>query len=477
MHVPFRSPLSPSLVAIALAVVVAGCSDAPTTTAVDGIQMAKGGGKGPTVEATDPTGAHQDTTLNVRVLGSGFEEGSDVKLLLQRKETGKVRTISVRFVGPRELVARVTIDLDADIALYDVQVIGPGGKKGIGTELFAVQKKKPAVPVTLEEYWVFPDPDPNVTDGNLIHAAGTGPVDHVIAGSVIFDYFFNGLRDLSLHFEYAYTVGIGPTATTTSDGTWHVDIPWNGERAVGPYPDMLLTDGPDPFVLGIYPTVNGELVGGTGWRGGIIDDGALIGGSVGNVNSDEHGPQSVTSYVLFQGSPAQGVLYLKEVSIGSATCAAVSTGRGKKSARKQVRRVSVDYTIEFGAKDSDGSEITIPIPSDIPNDQYAWVGFHLRDGDSGYLSDHLWVRPIQAQVSGSFTMDLPDGEHNFMLEFLVDYVNPTGAFANYAYDPGANRVTTTVGFDGIRWFNGASTTVNDGNFPVGKTESFAVTCN
>ena len=141
MHLPFRSTLSSSLVAIALSVVVAGCTDAPTATAVDGIQMAKGGGKGPTVDATDPTGAPQETTLDVRVLGSGFEDGFWVKLLLNGVDKGKVRTNSVKFVGRRELVANITIDLDADIALYDVHVIGPGGKKGIGTELFAVTQK------------------------------------------------------------------------------------------------------------------------------------------------------------------------------------------------------------------------------------------------------------------------------------------------------------------------------------------------
>ena len=131
MHVPFRSPLSPSLVAIALCLTIAGCRDAPTATAVDGIQMAKGGGKGPTVDATDPTGAPQETTLDVRVLGNGFEDGSEVKLLLNGVATGKVRTNSVKFVGRKELVANITIDLDADIALYDVQVIVPGGREGI----------------------------------------------------------------------------------------------------------------------------------------------------------------------------------------------------------------------------------------------------------------------------------------------------------------------------------------------------------
>ena len=127
------------------------------------------------------------------------------------------------------------------------------------------------------------------------------------------------------------------------------------------------------------------------------------------------------------------MLYLETVSINSATCAVIS-GRGKKSAREQVRRVSVDYTIKFG---SDGT---------IPSDQFAWVGLHLGDADSGYLSEHLSFRPSQAQVSGSFTRDLPDGAIDFALEFLVDYVNPTGILSDYAYDParGNSSVKTTL---------------------------------
>ena len=250
---------------------------------------------------------------------------------------------------------------------------------------------------------------------------------------VAFDYFHNGRRDLLQHFEYAYGGAVGPTATDISNGTWHVDIPWNGERdGIGKYRDMLLTVGADPFVFGMYLVANEETVGVT-WPEGVLDDGELLGLS-GDVVSAQHGLQSVTSYASFEGSQAQGVLYLETVSINSATCAVIS-GRGKKSAREQVRRVSVDYTIKFG---SDGT---------IPSDQFAWVGLHLRDAGSGYLSKHLSFRPSQARVSGSFTRDLPaDDAIDLELEFLVDYVNPTGILSDYAYDParGNSSVETTL---------------------------------
>ncbi len=147
--------------------------------------------------------------------------------------------------------------------LTDVTEDAPFARKGKG---------KPAP--TLEEYWAFPDS--SVTGGSLIHVAGTGTVVSV-AAAVAFDYFFNGARERqSPHFEYAYGA-VGPTAIYPSDGTWHIDIPWNGERdPIEPYPDMLLTDGADPFVF-ILDLVADEK---TGWRGpitGIIYGGATVG--------------------------------------------------------------------------------------------------------------------------------------------------------------------------------------------------------
>ena len=58
-------------------------------------------------------------------------------------------------------------------------------------------------------------------------------------------------------------------------------------------------------------------------------------------------------------------------------------------------------------------------------------------------------------------------------------MKPLGQFADFAYDPAKNGVTTTVGFGGTPWVNGATTTleVYDGNFPVGKIELLPVPCN
>ena len=159
-----RPRFSPLVFLLSMAAVwSAACSsDAPTS--VDGIdaQAAKGGISGggggkpggggggkpsgdPTVKATDPVSAPQDTTLDVRVLGSGFDDGSVARFLLNGVAVADVRTNSTRFVTSKELVANVTIAADAVTEFYDVEVTTLRGKRGVGIELFEVT----ATPVEL----------------------------------------------------------------------------------------------------------------------------------------------------------------------------------------------------------------------------------------------------------------------------------------------------------------------------------------
>ncbi len=142
------------LVLAALAAAL-GCGDRPTEPRVDGVSLAKGGnggGGGLKVRETDPDSAPQDTTLDVRVLGSGFEPGAVATFLLDGVATDGVRTNSTQFVSAKELVANITIAVDAIIDLYDVEVLLAGpevllagpGRRGIGADLFAVVEKGPA---------------------------------------------------------------------------------------------------------------------------------------------------------------------------------------------------------------------------------------------------------------------------------------------------------------------------------------------
>jgi len=128
------------------AVFLLGCAEhAPTDPSADlALRQAKGsggGGGGPSVKTTSPRSAPRGTTLNVRVLGSGYVQGSRAVWALNGDTTfanTKVRTNSTTFVSSTELSASITIETDAAVDLYDVVVITPTGKKGIGIELFEV---------------------------------------------------------------------------------------------------------------------------------------------------------------------------------------------------------------------------------------------------------------------------------------------------------------------------------------------------
>lgn len=125
-----------SCVIVALSILA--CSDPSVTQPQIEPQFAPGGGGPPVkVTAADPPAGEQGTSVSVRVLGSNFEPGSVAEFTLQGV-AGKVRSNSTTFVSDSELVADITIESDAELGFYDVEVITPRGKKGVGTELFEV---------------------------------------------------------------------------------------------------------------------------------------------------------------------------------------------------------------------------------------------------------------------------------------------------------------------------------------------------
>jgi probable HAF family extracellular repeat protein len=100
-----------------------------------------GGGSSPTVKETNPSSGALSTTLTVRVIGSNYVAGSRAVWALNGDSTfatTKVKTNSTTYVSSKELRANITIEGDANLDLYDVIVITPAGKKGIGIELFEV---------------------------------------------------------------------------------------------------------------------------------------------------------------------------------------------------------------------------------------------------------------------------------------------------------------------------------------------------
>ncbi|HEX5577047.1 MAG TPA: hypothetical protein VFX40_01670, partial [Gemmatimonadaceae bacterium] len=122
-------------------------SDLPTEVADVDIRAAKGGSTGgsakptsdPTVGAAFPREATQDTTLDVRILGSGYSRGMVARWAIDSVVTSKVVVNSTRYVSSTELVANITVASDAPLTEYDIVVTSTkGGKPGIGTEVFDV---------------------------------------------------------------------------------------------------------------------------------------------------------------------------------------------------------------------------------------------------------------------------------------------------------------------------------------------------
>jgi hypothetical protein len=160
--------------------IVAGllaCAESQPTSPADQFNAAArgGGSPGPRVSEAIPNEASQDTTLVVRVVGSGFDDGSVARWLLAGNSTDKVVVNHTTFIDDRNLDAQITIASDADVALYDVEVMTTRGKKGIGSELFAVKEKGGPPPSDTPVMATFRD---DAVDG--VYSDGGGSYDAVI---------------------------------------------------------------------------------------------------------------------------------------------------------------------------------------------------------------------------------------------------------------------------------------------------------
>ena len=139
-----RVPPLPGRFAVLTAMLLAACVGTSPDEREGEPSLAKGGGSGgaaadPAVTATDPTSAPQDTTITLRVLGTGYDRGSKVELLLNGQSLTTIKTNSTKYVNSTELAANITIAADALVDSYDVAVTTSTGRRGVGTELFAVR--------------------------------------------------------------------------------------------------------------------------------------------------------------------------------------------------------------------------------------------------------------------------------------------------------------------------------------------------
>jgi probable HAF family extracellular repeat protein len=135
-----RSLPSLAVAAALLAAALAGCAGDPTSPADPAF---RGGAPvtGPAVKSAVPDSAPRNTRLTVRVLGSGYDQGSQAVWALNGDTafaTTKVHTNVTTYVSSTELRADITIGADAPVDRYDLMVVTSKGKKGIGIELFTV---------------------------------------------------------------------------------------------------------------------------------------------------------------------------------------------------------------------------------------------------------------------------------------------------------------------------------------------------
>lgn len=197
-------PLRPIAAVACLLLGFQACTESePTSPAAPSILAAKGGGgsdgPAPKVREAVPNEAPQEITLDVRVIGSGFDDGSVARFLLAGQPSD-VAVNSTSFVSGGELVANVTIALEAEVALYDIEVTTRRGKKGIGSEKFSVKLK--GAPSDVPVGATFRD-----ATGDGVLSDGGGSYDAVIL--VIGNLFLDARKDIprQLCFEFASQAG------------------------------------------------------------------------------------------------------------------------------------------------------------------------------------------------------------------------------------------------------------------------------
>ena len=134
-----QSPL-PVRRLIAVVVLTAACQEPiPTEVPSRDVLAARSVADAPTVTATKPSQSLRGVTLDVRVFGSGFGQGSTAQWAIDGVPADQVVTNSVTVLSSTQLIANITISPDAEGGLYDVIVAAAsGGKPGIGTETFEI---------------------------------------------------------------------------------------------------------------------------------------------------------------------------------------------------------------------------------------------------------------------------------------------------------------------------------------------------
>lgn len=323
---------------------------------------------------------------------------------------------------------------------------------------------------SLVEYYVVPSADGSAP--NLIHMVVTGSQAVSLAGQVVQDYFFNGIRDLTNgpHYEYYVTPALQPLLVEELDGVVHIDTEWQGEwlgSVPHPFPDVPTAAVPvdggtaDPFAFRV-----GVLNQGGNVLGAWTPEGVVLNGSVvGKTASGTYGHTgTVTSYALHSGPTATGVIWVQELT-ATGTCSeqTIREGKGKNRTTRTVTQVPVNLVGEVR------SDPLKTGPSGF------WSEFHLRVPGSTEVSEGQSINdgvnePFDRYVT--FTLEEPlSGQVD--LELVMDYM--LMGWSSYDGEPHVYDPTRNSGSLDTR-YTGPTTTVDDGLWPE-IVIPVTVTCN
>ena len=156
---------------------VLACQTDPISEPESSLSAAKGSGGGGltsvTVTAADPDTIPTDTTLTVKIYGSGFTPGTNtVTYLFNNQVSSKVVASAVQYVSATELSTTTTVARGAAIGAYDIAVTS-NGKRGIGAERMEVVVKTVLLPDYGFESNVFDINDALVAVGFAVDKTGS----------------------------------------------------------------------------------------------------------------------------------------------------------------------------------------------------------------------------------------------------------------------------------------------------------------
>lgn len=175
------------------------CSESPSSSPTDpSVLSAKAAATtGAKVRVTEaiPSEAPQELTLDVEVIGGGFDDGSVVQFLLAGQSTPKMVVNSSDYVNSKKLIANLTIATDADLDLYDIEVTTKRGKKGIGSEMFLVKDKSAPRDIPVTASFGDEDGDGVTSDDGRDYEAVILPI-----GNLMLDARVDIPRELCLDF-------------------------------------------------------------------------------------------------------------------------------------------------------------------------------------------------------------------------------------------------------------------------------------